>query len=86
MTCKNDNINIIYIQVFRNSFNSAENNCENRDSDFDQKMQYKQLSLQFDEKGQLIPFKEDEQVIYVLSYDEKPWIQASWNCFFVCRN
>ena len=44
--------------------------CENRDPDFDQKMHnvllvYKQLSLQFDEKGQLIPFKEDEQVVHV---------------------
>lgn len=58
--------------------------CENRDPDFDQKMHnvllvYKQLSLQFDEKGQLIPFKEDEQVIHVLSYDEKPGIQAIAN-------
>lgn len=40
---------------------------------------YKQLSLQFDEKGQLIPFKEDEQAIHVLSYDEKPGIQAIAN-------
>ena len=40
---------------------------------------YKQLSLQFDEKGQLIPFKEDEQVVHVLSYDEKPGIQAIAN-------
>ena len=58
--------------------------CENRDPDFDRKMHnvllvYKQLSLQFDEKGQLIPFKEDEQVIHVLSYDEKPGIQAIAN-------
>ena len=58
--------------------------CENRDPDFDQKMHnvllvYKQLSLQFDEKGQLIPFKEDEQVVHVLSYDEKPGIQAVAN-------
>ena len=58
--------------------------CENRDPDFDQKMHnvllvYKQLSLQFDEKGQLIPFKEDEQVVHVLSYDEKPGIQAIAN-------
>ena len=35
--------------------------------------------LQFDEKGQLIPFKEDEQVVHVLSYDEKPGIQAIAN-------
>ena len=55
--------------------------CENRDPDFDQKMHnvllvYKQLSLQFDENGQFIPFSEDEQVVHVLSYDEKPGIQA----------
>ena len=58
--------------------------CENRDPDFDQKMHnvllvYKQLSLQFDENGQFIPFKEDEQVVHVLSYDEKPGIQAIAN-------
>lgn len=55
--------------------------CENRDPDFDQKMHnvllvYKQLSMQFDENGVLLPFDEDEQVIHVLSYDEKPGIQA----------
>lgn len=55
--------------------------CENRDPDFDQKMHnvlliYKQLSLQFDENGQFISFSEDEQVVHVLSYDEKPEIQA----------
>ena len=55
--------------------------CENRDPDFDQKMHnvllvYKQLSLQFDKKGQLLPFCEDDQVVHVLSYDEKPGIQA----------
>lgn len=58
--------------------------CENRDPDFDQKMHnvllvYKQLSLQFDENGQLIPFSEDDQVVHVLSYDEKPGIQAIAN-------
>ena len=58
--------------------------CENRDPDFDQKMHnvllvYKQLSLQFDENGQLLPFPEDEQVTHVLSYDEKPGIQAIAN-------
>lgn len=37
------------------------------------------MSLQFDEKGQLIPFKENEQVVHVLSYDEKPGIQAIAN-------
>ena len=40
---------------------------------------YKQLSLQFDENGQLIPFREDDQVVHVLSYDEKPGIQAIAN-------
>ena len=58
--------------------------CENRDPDFDQKMHnvllvYKQLSLQFDENGQLLPFAEDSQVVHVLSYDEKPGIQATAN-------
>ena len=55
--------------------------CENRDPDFDQKMHnvllvYKQLVFQFDENGQLLPFPEDDQVVHVLSYDEKPGIQA----------
>ena len=58
--------------------------CENRDPDFDQKMHnvllvYKQLSFQFDENGQLLPFSEDDQVVHVLSYDEKPGIQAIAN-------
>ena len=58
--------------------------CENRDPDFDQKMHnvllvYKQLSLQFDETGQLLPLDEDGQVVHVLSYDEKPGIQAIAN-------
>lgn len=55
--------------------------CENRDPDFDSKMHnvllvYKQLSMQFDENGQFIPWEEDKQVIHVLFYDEKPGIQA----------
>ena len=55
--------------------------CENRDPDFDQKMHnvllvYKQLSLQFDENGELLPFEDDEQLVHVISYDEKPGIQA----------
>lgn len=55
--------------------------CENRDPDFDSKMHnvllvYKQLSMQFDENGQFIPWEKDKQVIHVLSYDEKPGIQA----------
>lgn len=55
--------------------------CENRDPDFDSKMHnvllvYKQLSFQFDESGSFIPFEADGQMIHVLSYDEKPGIQA----------
>ena len=55
--------------------------CENRDPDFDQKMHnvllvYKQISLQFDENGELLPFKDDEQLVHVISYDEKLGIQA----------
>ena len=55
--------------------------CEKRDPDFDEKMHnvllvYKQLSFQFDENGQLLPFDEDEQAVHVLSFDEKPGIQA----------
>ena len=58
--------------------------CEKRDPDFDEKMHnvllvYKQLSLQFDENGQLLPLEEDGQVVHVLSYDEKPGIQAIAN-------
>ena len=57
--------------------------CERRDPDFNQKMHnvllvYKQLAMQFDEDGNLISF-EDEQVTHVLSYDEKPGIQAIAN-------
>lgn len=57
--------------------------CERRDPDFDQKMHnvllvYKQLSLQFDKDGKLLPF-EDGQNTHVLSYDEKPGIQAIAN-------
>lgn len=53
--------------------------CENRDLDFDSKMHnvllvYKQLEMQFDESGKLI-ISEDTP-IHVLSYDEKPGIQA----------
>ena len=53
--------------------------CENRDPDFDSKMHnvllvYKQLEMQFDESGKLI-ISEDAP-IHVLSYDEKPGIQA----------
>lgn len=58
--------------------------CENRDPDFDQKMHnvllvYKQLSMQFDEDGNLLPYFDDGQEVHVLSYDEKPGIQAVAN-------
>lgn len=53
--------------------------CENGDPNFDSKMHnvllvYKQLEMQFDESGKLI-ISEDTP-IHVLSYDEKPGIQA----------
>ena len=53
--------------------------CENRDPNFDSKMHnvllvYKQLEMQFDESEKLI-ISEDTP-IHVLSYDEKPGIQA----------
>ena len=55
--------------------------CENRDPEFESKMHnillvYKQLSFQFDEDGHFIPWENDEEVVHVLSYDEKPGIQA----------
>ena len=58
--------------------------CENRDPDFDAKMHnvllvYKQLSMQFDEGGNLIPWDNGEEIVHVLSYDEKPGIQAIAN-------
>lgn len=61
--------------------------CENRDPDFDSKMHnvllvYKQLSFQFDENGCFIPFDEygqKKRKVHVLSYDEKPGIQAIAN-------
>ena len=54
--------------------------CENRDPDFDSKMHnvllvYKQLEMQFDESGKLIV--SDDTPVHVLSYDEKPGIQAT---------
>ena len=55
--------------------------CERRDPDFDSKMHnvllvYKQLSFQFDEDGKFIPFDDTEPQTHVISYDEKPGIQA----------
>jgi transposase len=57
--------------------------CERRDPEFEDKMHnvlvvYKQLSMQFDADGNLLPF-DDEEVTHVLSYDEKPGIQAIAN-------
>lgn len=53
--------------------------CEKRDPDFKAKMHdvlviYKQVSMQFDEEGNLRPF--EGIPIHTLSYDEKPGIQA----------
>ena len=53
--------------------------CEKRDPDFKEKMHdvlviYKQVSMQFDEEGNLRPF--EGVPVHTLSYDEKPGIQA----------
>ena len=53
--------------------------CEKRDPDFEAKMHevlfvYKQIEMQFDKDGKLIPFEKD--AVHTLSYDEKPGIQA----------
>ena len=37
---------------------------------------YKQLSMQFDADGNFVPWPEDGEHVHVLSYDEKPGIQA----------
>ena len=55
--------------------------CEKRDPEFETKMHnvlvvYKQLSLRFDENGQLVPYEGDEPETHTVSYDEKPGIQA----------
>ena len=57
--------------------------CERRDPNFKAKMHnvlllHKQLSFRFDEDGNLIPWEEGQEV-HVLSYDEKPGIQAVAN-------
>ena len=57
--------------------------CERRDPDFDEKMHnilllYKKLSMQFDDEGRLLP-SEDERITHIISYDEKPGIQAISN-------
>jgi len=53
--------------------------CERRDPEFEQKMHdvlvvYKQIELQFDEHGNLLPFEDVK--VNTISYDEKPGIQA----------
>ena len=57
--------------------------CERRDPDFEEKMHnilllYKKLSMQFDDEGRLLP-SEDERITHIISYDEKPGIQAISN-------
>ncbi len=54
--------------------------CEKRDPDFEQKMHdvllvYKQVSMQFDEDGNII-IPEDEPMVHTVSCDGKPGIQA----------
>ncbi len=54
--------------------------CEKRDPDFGSKMHdvlvvYKQISMQFDESGDII-VPEDEPFVHTVSCDEKPGIQA----------
>lgn len=54
--------------------------CEKRDPDFEQKMHdvllvYKQVSLQFDENGDIM-IPENEPMVHTVSCDEKPGIQA----------
>ena len=55
--------------------------CEKRDPEFESKMHnvlvvYKQLSMRFDEDGNLLPYEGDEPETHTISYDEKPGIQA----------
>ena len=57
--------------------------CERRDPEFQRKMHnvlllYRQVSMRFDEDGNLIPWEEGREV-HVVSYDEKPGIQAIAN-------
>ena len=58
--------------------------CEKRDPDFDEKMHdilvvYKQIEMQFDENGKLVPFEDEDVRVNTISYDEKPGIQAIAN-------
>lgn len=73
---------------------------EKKDPDFENKMHdvllvYKQVEMQFDEKGKII-IPDDGHMTHTLSYDEKPGIQAVTNQYpdynpaeengFVCRD
>ena len=54
--------------------------CEKRDPDFENKMHevlvvYKQISMQFDEDGNII-IPDEEPMVHTVSCDEKPGIQA----------
>lgn len=54
--------------------------CEKRDPDFENKMHdvlvvYKQVSMQFDEEGNII-IPDDKPMVHTISCDEKPGIQA----------
>lgn len=54
--------------------------CEKRDPDIENKMHdvlvvYKQVSLQFDEEGNII-IPDDKPIVHTISCDEKPGIQA----------
>ena len=56
--------------------------CEKRDPEFDEKMHevlvvYKQIELQFDDKGGILPIEGTK--VNTVSYDEKPGIQAIAN-------
>ena len=55
--------------------------CEKRDPEFETKMHnvlvvYKQISMRFDDDGNLTPYEGEEPVTHTISYDEKPGIQA----------
>jgi transposase len=56
--------------------------CEKRDPEFEEKMQevlvvYKQIEMQFDEEGAVLPFEGTK--VNTISYDEKPGVQAIAN-------
>lgn len=55
--------------------------CENRDPEFESKMHnvlvvYKQISMRFDDDGNLLATADGEPETHTISYDEKPGIQA----------